>query len=66
VEILIAHASGLVGEGLTKTTPDEFEQSWRVAVLGAFLCAREVVPDLLKNKKGAIIFSAWAGRRCLV
>src|SRR5436190_23320834 len=41
VETLIAHASGSVGEGLMKTTPDQFEQSWRVAVLGAFLCARE-------------------------
>ena len=28
VEILIAHASGSVGEGLIKTTPDQFERSW--------------------------------------
>src|SRR5436190_9063830 len=26
VEILIAHASGSVGEGLMKTTPDQFER----------------------------------------
>jgi NAD(P)-dependent dehydrogenase (short-subunit alcohol dehydrogenase family) len=57
VEILIAHASGSVGEGLMKTTPDQFEQSWRVAVLGAFLCAREAVPDMLKLGAGAIIFT---------
>ena len=57
VEILIAHASGSVGEGLMKTTPDQFEQSWRVAVLGAFHCAREAVPDMLKNESGAIIFT---------
>jgi NAD(P)-dependent dehydrogenase (short-subunit alcohol dehydrogenase family) len=57
VEILIAHASGSVGEGVMKTTADQFEQSWRVAVLGAFLCAREAVPDMLKNKGGAIIFT---------
>jgi NAD(P)-dependent dehydrogenase (short-subunit alcohol dehydrogenase family) len=31
IEILIAHASGSVGEGLMKTTPAQFEQSWRVA-----------------------------------
>jgi len=57
VEILIAHASGSVGEGLMKTTPDQFERSWRVAVLGAFLCAREAVLDMLKRQRGAIIFT---------
>jgi NAD(P)-dependent dehydrogenase (short-subunit alcohol dehydrogenase family) len=57
VEILIAHASGSVGEGLLTTTPDQFEQSWRTAVLGAFLCAREAVPDMLKRGAGAIIFT---------
>jgi len=45
VNILIAHASDSLGEGLTKTTPEQFERSWRVAVLGAFLCAREAVPQ---------------------
>src|SRR5438552_18830556 len=63
VEILIAHASGSVGEGLMKTTPDQFEQSWRVAVLGAFLCAREAVPDMLRNE-GAQLFSPAPLLRC--
>lgn len=57
VEILIAHASGSVGEGIMKTTPVQFEQSWRIAVMGAFLCAREAVPDMLKRQRGAIIFT---------
>jgi NAD(P)-dependent dehydrogenase (short-subunit alcohol dehydrogenase family) len=57
VEILIAHASGSVGEGLIKTTPDQFERSWRVAVFGAFLCAREAVPGMLEGGAGAIIFT---------
>jgi NAD(P)-dependent dehydrogenase (short-subunit alcohol dehydrogenase family) len=57
VEILVAHASGSVGEGLMKTSPEQFERSWRVAVLGAFLCAREAVPDMLKGGTGAIIFT---------
>jgi len=57
VEILIAHASDSLGEGLVKTTPDEFERSWRVAALGAFLCAREAVTDMLKRRSGAIIFT---------
>jgi len=57
VEILIAHASGSVGEGLLTTTPDQFEQSWRIAVLGAFLCAREAARDMLKRQSGTIIFT---------
>jgi NAD(P)-dependent dehydrogenase (short-subunit alcohol dehydrogenase family) len=57
VEILIAHASGSVGKGLLKTTADQFEQSWRIAVLGAFLCAREAVGDMLKRGAGAMIFT---------
>ena len=57
VEILIAHASGSVGEGLLKTKPDQFEQSWRTGVLGEFLCAREAVRDMLKRRAGMIIFT---------
>jgi len=57
VEILIAHASGSIGEGLMKTTPEQFERSWRIGVYGAFLCAREAVPDMLKRGVGAIIFT---------
>ena len=57
VEILIQHASDSMGAGLLKTTPDEFERSWRVAALGAFLCAREAVPEMLKRRTGTIIFT---------
>jgi NAD(P)-dependent dehydrogenase (short-subunit alcohol dehydrogenase family) len=57
VEILIAHASGSVGEGILKTTPEQFEQSWRTAALGGFFCVREAVPDMLKRGAGEIIFT---------
>jgi NAD(P)-dependent dehydrogenase (short-subunit alcohol dehydrogenase family) len=57
VEILIANASGSVGEGLMETTPDQFELTWRIGVYGAFLCAREVVLDTLELRTGAIIFT---------
>jgi NAD(P)-dependent dehydrogenase (short-subunit alcohol dehydrogenase family) len=57
VEILIANASGSVGEGLMETSPDQFEHSWRVGVCGAFLCAREAVLDMLECGAGAIIFT---------
>src|SRR6266581_8767093 len=52
VEILIANASGSVGEGLMKTMPREFERSWRIGVYGAFLCAREAVLEMLELRAG--------------
>ena len=35
----------------------QFERSWRVAVFGAFLCAREAVPGMQEGGAGAIIFT---------
>ena len=57
VEILIANASGSIGKGLMETTPEQFEQSWRTGVCGAFLCSREAVLDMLECGAGAIIFT---------
>jgi NAD(P)-dependent dehydrogenase (short-subunit alcohol dehydrogenase family) len=54
VEILIAHASDSLCEGLMNTTPDQFERSWHIAVMGAFFCAREAVPDMLKLATGRV------------
>jgi NAD(P)-dependent dehydrogenase (short-subunit alcohol dehydrogenase family) len=57
VEILVANASGSVGGGLTKTTPQEFERSWRIGVYGAFLCTGEAMLDMLELRTGTIIFT---------
>jgi NAD(P)-dependent dehydrogenase (short-subunit alcohol dehydrogenase family) len=57
VEILIAHASGSLGGHLEKTSPEQFERSWRTAAFGAFLCGREAVSDMLKRRTGAIVFT---------
>jgi len=57
VEILIANASGSIGKGLMETTPEQFEQSWRTGVCGAFLCSREAVLDMVERGAGAIIFT---------
>jgi len=57
VKILIANASGSLGEGLMETTPEQFDRSWRIGVCGAFLCAREAVLDMLELGTGAIIFT---------
>jgi NAD(P)-dependent dehydrogenase (short-subunit alcohol dehydrogenase family) len=57
VEILIANASGSIGEGLMETSPEQFERSWRVGVWGAFLCAREAVLDMIECRRGTMIFT---------
>jgi NAD(P)-dependent dehydrogenase (short-subunit alcohol dehydrogenase family) len=40
-----------------ETTPEQFEQSWRIGVRGAFLCAREAVLDMLERRAGVMIFT---------
>lgn len=42
---------------LMETKPTTFENTWRVSVLGAFLCAQHVVPDMLAQGKGTILFT---------
>jgi NAD(P)-dependent dehydrogenase (short-subunit alcohol dehydrogenase family) len=57
VGVLIHNASSSLGEGLLATTPEEFEQSWRVAALGGFVCARETAPDMLATGAGVMLFT---------
>lgn len=42
---------------LMETKPSTFENTWRVSVFGAFLCAQHVVPDMLANNHGVILFT---------
>jgi NAD(P)-dependent dehydrogenase (short-subunit alcohol dehydrogenase family) len=57
VGVLIHNASNSLGEGLLATTTQEFEQSWRVAALAGFVCARETAPDMLAAGAGAMLFT---------
>ncbi|WP_435155571.1 SDR family NAD(P)-dependent oxidoreductase [Haladaptatus sp. DFWS20] len=56
VEILVNHASGATWNGLRDCSTDEFEQAWRVAAYGGFLCSKEALPDMLDNG-GTILFT---------
>lgn len=42
---------------LIETKPSTFENTWRVSVMSAFLCAQQVVPDMLTKGKGTILFT---------
>jgi NADP-dependent 3-hydroxy acid dehydrogenase YdfG len=42
---------------LVNTTPEVFEEAWRVHAFGAFLWARAVVPDMLARERGTVLFT---------
>ncbi len=57
IGVLIHNASSAGGNGVIDTTPEQFEQSWRVTALGAFVCAREIAPDMIEAGAGAMLFT---------
>ncbi len=59
IDILVNHASagGPFNRGLLDTAPEDFERAWRVSAYGALLCCQQVVPDMLQQGGGAILFT---------
>lgn len=56
-EVLLYNAAMRPFGRLMETKPSTFENTWRVSVFGAFLCAQLVVPDMLTAGKGVILFT---------
>ena len=54
---LIHNASCTLGEGLSGTSPEDFEECWRVAALGGFVCARETATDMIATGDGVMLFT---------
>ena len=54
--LLYNAGSGTFGT-ITEITPEQYEESWRVNAFGAFLCAKQAVPDMIKNKRGVMLFT---------
>jgi NAD(P)-dependent dehydrogenase (short-subunit alcohol dehydrogenase family) len=64
VESLIFNAGSGVFADIETITAEQFEASWRVNALGGFLCSKEVIPSMLKEGRGSIVFiGATASRR---
>jgi NAD(P)-dependent dehydrogenase (short-subunit alcohol dehydrogenase family) len=57
IGVLMHNPSSALGHGLLGTTPEEFEQCWRVAALGGFVCAQATAPDMLKAGDGVMLFT---------
>jgi len=64
IDILIYNGGRRPMGRLMDTTPEVFEETWRLHTFGTFLWAREVVPEMLSRKSGAILITgATAGIR---
>lgn len=57
ISVLVHNASSSSGNGLLGTSAEQFEEAWRVAALGAFICARETAPDMIAAGTGVMIFT---------
>jgi NAD(P)-dependent dehydrogenase (short-subunit alcohol dehydrogenase family) len=59
VDLLINNASagGPFGQPFVEISADDFAYSWRVGVLGSFLCSQAVVPEMLQKRAGCILFT---------
>ncbi len=59
VDLLVNNASagGPFGQPFVEITPESFTRGWQVGVLGSFLCSQAVVPDMLKQGAGCILFT---------
>jgi NAD(P)-dependent dehydrogenase (short-subunit alcohol dehydrogenase family) len=57
IGVLIHNPSSALGQGLLATTPEQFEQCWRVAALGGFVCAQETASDMVKAGEGVMLFT---------
>ena len=66
VDILIFNGGRRPMGRLMDTTPQVFEETWRLHTFGAFLWARELVPEMLSRRSGAILITgATAGRQAV-
>lgn len=57
ISVLIHNASAATGEGVAGTTPEQFEQSWRVTALGGFVAARETAKEMIAAGEGVMLFT---------
>ena len=55
--VLIYNAGAYQPGGILEIEPQRFEECWEINCHGGFVTSREVLPDLLENEQGTIIFT---------
>jgi NAD(P)-dependent dehydrogenase (short-subunit alcohol dehydrogenase family) len=56
-EVLLYNAGSGNWGTITEITPEQYEDSWRANAYGAFLCAKQAVTDMIKNRRGVMLFT---------
>ena len=56
-EVLIYNAGSGAWGNVMEITPEQFEDSWRVNALGAFLCAAQCAPEMVSRGRGVMLFT---------
>ena len=57
VSILINHVGSGVWGGFNELTVEGFRSTWERCALAAFLCCKQVVPDMIARRGGSILFT---------
>ena len=57
IDVLVYNAGSGVWGNIEELSAHDFEQSWRVNTMGAFLVSKEVIPSMKEKKAGTIIFA---------
>ena len=55
--VLIYNAGSYAPGGILEMDPERFEAAWRANCYGGFLTAREVLPAMVKRRRGTILFT---------
>ena len=63
IDVLVYNAGSGVWGNIEELSAHDFEQSWRINTMGAFLVSKEVIPSM-KEKKPAASFSSAPPRLC--
>ena len=56
-EVLLYNAGSGKWGTITEITPEQYENSWRTNAYGAFVCAKQTVPDMIAKRRGVILFT---------
>jgi NAD(P)-dependent dehydrogenase (short-subunit alcohol dehydrogenase family) len=56
-EVLLYNAGSGKWGTIVEITPAHYEDSWRTNAYGAFLCAKQAVSDMIKHRRGVMLFT---------
>lgn len=66
IDVLVYNAGSGVWGNIEELSAQDFEQSWRINAMGAFLVSKQVIPSMKKRSTGSIIFigatASWRGK----